>query len=270
MGGLALGNALAGWYGPRLRHFLWVYAGLELTVAVIGVGLTYLLGALPGLLAPFTRSFLDVRWIENVVRLGTAFPLLLLPTTAMGATLPVLVGAVCRSDARFGPVLGRLYGWNTLGAVIGVAGAELILIARVGILGSAWIAALFNIGAAGAALWVWSRNEAMAVSALTGKPSAQASAAVMWRLLACAALMGGSLMALEVVVPLLSMFVVASTLAVSLCSQPRCDSGGWAAGVALARRRPDAFKLSSVIWLGSLRNVIALWLFPVLTGSMGR
>src|SRR5712691_8028179 len=55
MGGLALGNALMGWYGPRLRRLLGVYAALEFTVALTGVGLTYLLGALPGLLAPFTR-----------------------------------------------------------------------------------------------------------------------------------------------------------------------------------------------------------------------
>src|SRR5437764_6958915 len=40
MGGLALGNALAGWYGSRLRRFLWVYAAVELTVAATGVGLT--------------------------------------------------------------------------------------------------------------------------------------------------------------------------------------------------------------------------------------
>jgi membrane-associated HD superfamily phosphohydrolase len=48
----------------------------------------------------------------------------------------------------FGVALGRLYGWNTLGAVLGVAGAELVLIASVGIAGSAWVAALLNMGAA--------------------------------------------------------------------------------------------------------------------------
>src|SRR5712691_3229612 len=121
MGGLALGNGLVGRYGARLRRFVGLYATLEGIVAVTGIGLTYALGALPGVLAPSTRTLLDNRGLENLVRLATAFPLLMLPTTAMGATLPVLVGALCRSDERFAEALGRLYGWNTLGAVVGVA-----------------------------------------------------------------------------------------------------------------------------------------------------
>ncbi len=273
MGGLALGNALAGWYGPRLHRFLWVYAALELTVAITGVGLTYLLGQLPGLLAPFMRALVDVRWLENVVRLGTAFPLLLLPTSAMGATLPVLVGALCRSDARFGPVLGRLYGWNTFGAVSGVAATELVLIARVGVTGSAWVAALFNVGAAIAALSVWSRNESMVVSAPepAGRVTKKRALPVMWRLLACASLMGGSLMALEVVwFRFLSMFVVASTLAMSLMLAvvlAAIAAGGLLAARWLERRPNATDYLSVVAWMTACTVVAAYGWFQFLTGS---
>ena len=38
----------------------------------------------------------------------------LVPATAMGATLPVLVGILSSRDPNFGAVLGRVYGWNTL------------------------------------------------------------------------------------------------------------------------------------------------------------
>ena len=70
-----------------------------------------------------------------------AFGLMVVPTTAMGATLPLLVrAAVARSN--FGAVLGRLYGWNTLGAVFGAPIGEVALIEWWGIRGAA-------LGAAG-------------------------------------------------------------------------------------------------------------------------
>src|SRR5690349_2627727 len=115
MAGLALGNGLVGWSAPANR-LVKTYAVLELVVAGSGIGLTYVLGLLPAWLAPLTAGFLDARPLVNVVRFATAFVLLLLPATAMGATFPVLVGALSRSPERFSTSLGRLYGWNTLGA----------------------------------------------------------------------------------------------------------------------------------------------------------
>src|SRR5207342_1012620 len=80
-----------------------------------------------------------------------AFLLLLVPTSAMGAALPVLVSLVSRTD-RLGHHLGRLYGWNTIGAVVGVIGAELVFIATWGISGTAVIAGIGNVLAAAGAL----------------------------------------------------------------------------------------------------------------------
>ena len=66
--------------------------------------------------------------------------MLIVPATAMGATFPVVVGALSAGRERFGVALGRLYGWNTLGAVAGVVAAELILVDRFGVAGAAWTA----------------------------------------------------------------------------------------------------------------------------------
>src|SRR5260370_8987855 len=74
------------------------------------------------------------------------------PTTAMGATLPLLVAALCRGRWGFGRALGRLYGWNTWGAVAGVVGAEVVLVGAFGVTGTAWFAGLMNLCAAAAAL----------------------------------------------------------------------------------------------------------------------
>src|SRR5437870_11079457 len=94
MAGLALGNALVAFFGSRIQTSLLTYAWLEVAIAATGIGLTYVLGALLGFIAPHTSGFLDTRWLVNVVRFFVAFPLLIVPTTAMGATFPVLVGAL--------------------------------------------------------------------------------------------------------------------------------------------------------------------------------
>src|SRR5258705_14003234 len=99
MGGLALGNALAARYGDRLRNPIRAYAMAEIAIAVTGVGLVYLFPILGAVLAPSLRALLDQPWALNPIRLVIAFLLLLLPSTAMGITLPVLTRALTRHAA---------------------------------------------------------------------------------------------------------------------------------------------------------------------------
>jgi hypothetical protein len=99
---------------------------VETMVAVAGVALTYGLPRLTQLVVTATSAHVDDPWTANIVRFVTAFGILLVPATAMGATLPLLVGALARWRADFGSALGRAYGWNTLGAVAGVVVAEVV------------------------------------------------------------------------------------------------------------------------------------------------
>jgi spermidine synthase len=250
MGGLALGNALIARYGPRIRRFLLTYAALECLVAVTGLALTYTLPELTRVLVPVARLS-ESSCLLNAVRLVTAFVALTVPAAAMGATLPVLVGALCRGREDFGRVLGRLYGWNTLGAVAGVLAAEMVLIARLGVIGSAWFAALLDIGAAALALWLWRRGgERQPLDSAQAEPLVDCAAreplpAVRhaWRPLACAFLAGGNLLALEVIwFRFLSMFVINTTLAVSVMLAAVLGAIGMGGLVASSwlKRRPDA------------------------------
>ena len=182
-----------------------------------GIALTYVLAGLSGAIAFITRPFSDP-WLVDLVRLVFAFGLLVVPTAAMGATLPILTAALSgRGRGNFGRVLGRLYGWNTLGAVAGVIGAEVVLVDRFGVAGTAWVAGLMNLAAAAVALMV-SRGAAGAVPGST--PASAFRTPHTWavrRLLLCAFLSGGALLALEVVwFRFLSMFVVSSTLTASI------------------------------------------------------
>src|SRR5687767_13517957 len=115
MAGMALGNLLAARRGDRLRSGLRAYATLEAVIATTGVALVYLLPVGGRLLVPFAGALFDQPWLLNGLRLVAAFVLLLVPSTAMGMTLPLLVRAARGWDPNFGRVLGLLYGTNTAG-----------------------------------------------------------------------------------------------------------------------------------------------------------
>ncbi|HET6465399.1 MAG TPA: fused MFS/spermidine synthase [Nitrospiria bacterium] len=154
MGGLAIGNALAAREQGRVRHPLRAYAELEFLIGISGLALVLVFPALGTALAPWLRAWLDQSWALNSIRLVIAFILLLIPSSAMGMTLPLLVKILSMRDRNFGRVLGRLYGWNTFGAVLGAVLPEMVLLSRFGVEGMALVAGLINMFAAAAVLWL--------------------------------------------------------------------------------------------------------------------
>jgi spermidine synthase len=252
MAGLAIGSALAGRLTGGSRRLLQVYAALELAVAAAGIALTYALPHVTPLLAAITSRLVEAPWLVSVVRLSLAFTLLALPATAMGATLPVLVGAQS-GEHGFGAALGRLYGWNTLGAVVGVLGAELVFIGRFGVPGTAWVAAAADLVAA-TVVFLAARDLAderpLELRRRLAAPRRRAS-----RLLACAFLAGASLMALEVVwFRFLTMFIVSTTTAASVMLAVVLGAIGLGSllGSIWLSRRPEA-----AAWLPTVSVVAA-------------
>jgi spermidine synthase len=217
MGGLALGNGLAARFGPRLRRPVVAYAGLELAIAATGVALVFGIPHLGPALAPVLGPLVDRPLASNAIRLAVAFALLLVPSTAMGITLPLLVGELSRGDAGYGRVLGRLYGWNTLGAVVGAISGDALLFERFGLRGSALVAGGLNLAAAALALTLGrsAAREAIArAPAPTARPALPRSARA---ILAAAALCGATLLALEVVwFRFLILFTLPGSLAFAL------------------------------------------------------
>ena len=212
MGGLALGNGLIGRFGFRIRQPIRLYVLLEVTIGLTGLAIVCVLPRLTPLLAPAFRPFLGHPWILNTLRLAVAFPLLLIPSTAMGATLPLLVRTLVRWDPNFGRVLGRLYGWNTLGAVIGAVAGEVTLLERFGIRGTAVIAALL---AGIAAIVVFLFLLPLDVETVPQQPNRSTTflSKRVLSLLMAAFVLGGILLSLEVVwFRFLSLFVFGTSL----------------------------------------------------------
>ena len=149
MGGLALGALLAERFLPRITRPVLTYALLELGIAAGSIlvvpamlsladaGLASLFGgqdAPPGSDHAGTTLFY----------LLAAFAALALPTTLMGATLPMLARYAVAEEAQIGRRIGMLYAINTAGAVAGALLTAFLLLPELGLHRTIWFAAVLN------------------------------------------------------------------------------------------------------------------------------
>jgi spermidine synthase len=216
MAGLALGSALAARFGDRALRPLRAYASIECVLAASGVALVFVLPRLGAAFSGVAASLAEAPLALNALRLCTAFALLALPATAMGATLPLLTRALGGGEGAFGRTFGALYGVNTLGAVMGTYLAESYWLEAFGIRGSAWVAGALDVCAAALALLA-ARGVASEVNAAPAPPTAPAPDArdAVW--LAAAFVCGFALLALEVVwLRVLLLFINDTPLAFAL------------------------------------------------------
>src|SRR5438034_4603619 len=154
MAGLALGNAIAA--SSRIQRWrpLHLYALLEVLVAVLGCTIVFGLPVLGELLRPVWQMLWNYQPTLLGLRFGISFLILLVPTTAMGLTLPVLIEDPMLRQTNFGRAIGFLYGSNTLGAVVGAVLGEGYLIAAFGLRDTTLAAGLASCIAAAVALFV--------------------------------------------------------------------------------------------------------------------
>jgi spermidine synthase len=144
MGGLALGSFFGGRLAERIQRPLLVYAIIEFAVAAVALITPYALTGLQSLYPVLARGVGDNEAFLTVVRVILAFAILAVPTTLMGATLPIIVKS---SLARQGDLAGRiglLYSANTFGAIAGTMVAGFWLIGDIGIYASIVLAAGVN------------------------------------------------------------------------------------------------------------------------------
>ena len=146
MGGLALGSWLIGSRADRMRQPLVAYGVFEIGIAVASLVFPILLRASQPIIGSFyVTGGESTFYLFSLVRFVIVFALLLVPTTLMGATLPVLSKAVTRELAHVGRWVGALYALNTAGAMLGVFAAGFFLLETLGVFGTTLVAAAVNI-----------------------------------------------------------------------------------------------------------------------------
>ncbi|MDH3400930.1 MAG: fused MFS/spermidine synthase [Chromatiales bacterium] len=148
MAGMAAGSVYFGRLADRHARPLVVYAWLE-----IGVGVY---AAITPALFPFLQkayaNVADVAGISaaggQLDRFAIALLALFLPTFLMGGTLPLLVRGLTASLPELGRMTSRLYGINTLGAMLGTVLAGFMLLPGVGVMGTVFVGVGINLGIA--------------------------------------------------------------------------------------------------------------------------
>src|SRR5439155_485143 len=117
MGGLGLGAWLLGRWADRHARPAALYGGLEIAIGVFGLVSPLVLSLAHRVYVAAAGAWQLSGAASVALRFGLAALVLLVPTTLMGGTLPVLTRAFMGADrAALQPSLGRLYGLNTLGA----------------------------------------------------------------------------------------------------------------------------------------------------------
>ena len=134
--GLGLGSLAGGELVDRYPHrTVELFALIELFTGMFGIVSPYLIHAASHLVINSSRAMIG----------GVNFGLLLIPTTLMGATLPILVAHVVRIYRNLGVSVGVLYFANTLGAALGAAFTGFVALYYLGLTSAIYIAAALNI-----------------------------------------------------------------------------------------------------------------------------
>lgn len=131
--GIALGGGLAGPLARNRERAALSFATAQVAIAVLSVGIY----AWMGLLIPETPSTLTTG--------GMAVAVMLPATVFIGATFPLSVRILARSEHEAGVATARIYSWNTVGAIIGAILAGFYLIPALGFEGSIKLAVLMNL-----------------------------------------------------------------------------------------------------------------------------
>jgi len=268
MAGLALGNAIAA--SSRIRRWrpLHLYALLEVLVALLGCTIVFGLPALGELLRPMWQMLWNYQPALLGLRFIVSFLILLVPTTAMGLTLPVLIEDPMLRQTNFGRAIGFLYGSNTLGAVVGAVLGEGYLIAAFGLRGTSLAAALASCIAAAVALLITQidRNTPALVPERTLPLRLCAKYWPPWRMLFISFGTGCILLSLEVIwFRFLRLYVVSTPTAFAIMLAivlAGIGLGGITAGVMLRRSARSNQLLPILLLLTALSVLLSYLFFP--------
>lgn len=170
MAGLALGSWGFGRWIDRQRNPLLICGFLEGGIAISAFLLPFLLGASEKAYTSLSQGFPDNVALTQLARFFLSFIPLLIPTTLMGATLPVMSKHMARTPQTIGADVGTLYSLNVLGAVVGAYLAGFHLIGRFGLSATVLTAVGLNVVAATLAFTL-SRAGARRGGAESGEPA---------------------------------------------------------------------------------------------------
>ena len=243
MGGLAIGSWLGGRLADRVGRPLAAFGIVELGIGASALAVPAALAAAQALYESIHASAPDALSVLTLARVVCSGLVLLVPTTLMGASLPLLSRYVAQRGGDAASRIGLLYAANTTGGILGTAIAGFVLIGGLGVLATTRIAAAGNVlvGLTALAVVAW-RPAGPAPPPGTEAGAVAIATPLHRKVLIVFALAGFSGLALEVVwFRVLVLFIPATTYAFTtmLATVLLGIAAGSAIGARLAARASD-------------------------------
>ncbi len=148
MAGLALGSYVGGKLAHRLGDQLRLYGILEGSIGLYALLVPVMLGTFPSLYGLLFEHFLEDFYLFSLLRFLAVFAILVVPTTMMGATLPLMSQWIARREELFQGSIGLLYGANSFGACLGCLLAGFALLPALGLAATNQVFAAVNVALA--------------------------------------------------------------------------------------------------------------------------
>jgi spermidine synthase len=154
MGGLALGGFMAGKFADRLQHPLRAYGVIELLIAASAILTPTSFALLHGVYGALYPALPENLTLVSLVRFVLACIMLLIPTTLMGMTLPIVVRSSLGRSPSLGTSVSLLYACNTAGGILGAYLAAFVLIGSIGVRATTLTAVALNAAVGIAAILI--------------------------------------------------------------------------------------------------------------------
>ena len=166
MAGLGLGSYFFGYAADRLATnsldssdtALNVYGWIEILIFATGALLSLLFSNFSYVYSLLHSFIPDSAVLQSSLKVFFSFALMLIPTTLMGATLPLISKYCVTNDQRIGKQISLLYALNTLGAALGCMAAGFFLMGTFGVLQTVLFAAGINLFIGVSALSIYKEN----------------------------------------------------------------------------------------------------------------
>jgi len=144
--GLSLGSLIVSKFIDHQSDLLALFAFIEIAIGLLAVWLLPVFAALPGLLAKGTPLHKVSWWLYPGGEFFIFFLVMLIPTTLMGTTLPIVSKMYAMNLSRLGSRLGNIGCLDTIGSIFGSFAAGFILIPFLGVAMALIVTASINIG----------------------------------------------------------------------------------------------------------------------------
>jgi len=153
-GGLALGSWLGGRWVDRFGRGFTLYGVAEGLIGLYALVFPFILDLNTSVYTAITHNSGLGFWGLALIKFALSACILFVPTTLMGATLPILSKTLAGNPSKFARDVGGLYSINTVGAVIGAVITTFVLIPGIGLKAILLVCGGLNIAIGLAALFL--------------------------------------------------------------------------------------------------------------------